>query len=82
MFVLLSKLPIIKKILRASTTPMDNWNALILLFAPTCFIFCCEKKNVKFGVQETDAEHEMEMKLEMKSLSPGKAARGFFLVSS
>ena len=34
---------------------------------------------MKIGVQETDAEHEMEMKLEMKSLSPGKAAGGFFL---
>ena len=45
-------------------------------------MFCCETKDVKFGVQETDAEHEMEMKLEMKSLSPGKAARGFFLASS
>ena len=43
-------------------------------------MFCCETKDVKFGVQETDAEHEMEMKLEMKSLSPGKAAGGFFLV--
>ena len=41
------------------------------------FIFCYETKNVKFGVQETDAEHEMEMKMEMKSLSPGKAAGGY-----
>ena len=45
-------------------------------------MFCCETKNVKFGVQETDAEHEMEMKMEMKSLSPGKAVGGFFLASS
>ena len=35
---------------------------------------------VKIGVQETDAEHEMEMKMEMKSLSPGKAEGGTKLV--